>query len=137
MQDGDHLLGALRYVERNALRAESVAGAEDWKWSSLPGSVVMRFSGGASWCSVTNDGRNGLMTRVGGRPATAQTIGRAMPALWRGIPGEGDGPTIGGGIDPSVAGATAKDGVNSACPVFALIATMHRRATVDKSLLSC
>jgi putative transposase len=26
----------LRYVERNALRAELVARAEDWKWSSLP-----------------------------------------------------------------------------------------------------
>jgi putative transposase len=27
----------LRYVERNALRAEVVSRAEDWKWSSLPG----------------------------------------------------------------------------------------------------
>ncbi len=26
----------LRYVERNPLRAELVARAEDWKWSSLP-----------------------------------------------------------------------------------------------------
>ena len=30
-------VGVLRYVERNALRAELVARAEDWKWSSLPG----------------------------------------------------------------------------------------------------
>jgi putative transposase len=37
VQDDDHLLGVLRYVERNALRAELVARAEDWKWSSLPG----------------------------------------------------------------------------------------------------
>ena len=37
VQDGDHLLSVLRYVERNALRAELVARAEDWKWSSLPG----------------------------------------------------------------------------------------------------
>ncbi len=37
VQDDDHLLTALRYVERNALRAELVARAEDWKWSSLPG----------------------------------------------------------------------------------------------------
>jgi putative transposase len=28
---------ALRYVERNALRAELVSRSEDWKWSSLPG----------------------------------------------------------------------------------------------------
>ena len=27
----------LRYVERNALRANLVARAEDWPWSSLPG----------------------------------------------------------------------------------------------------
>jgi putative transposase len=37
IQDDDHLSTVLRYVERNALRAELVARAEDWKWSSLPG----------------------------------------------------------------------------------------------------
>jgi putative transposase len=37
VQDDDHLVTVLRYVERNALRAELVARAEDWKWSSLPG----------------------------------------------------------------------------------------------------
>jgi len=37
VQDDDHLVTVLRYVERNALRAEMVARAEDWKWSSLPG----------------------------------------------------------------------------------------------------
>jgi len=37
VQDDDHLATVLRYVERNALRAELVARAEDWKWSSLPG----------------------------------------------------------------------------------------------------
>jgi putative transposase len=37
IQDDDHLRTVLRYVERNALRAELVARAEDWKWSSLPG----------------------------------------------------------------------------------------------------
>jgi putative transposase len=37
VQDDDHLLTVLRYVERNALRAELVCRAEDWKWSSLPG----------------------------------------------------------------------------------------------------
>ena len=37
MQDDDHLVGMLRYVERNALRAELVVRAEDWRWSSLPG----------------------------------------------------------------------------------------------------
>ena len=37
IQDDDHLRTVLRYVERNALRAELVTRAEDWKSSSLPG----------------------------------------------------------------------------------------------------
>ena len=37
VQNDDHSVGVLRHVERNALRAELVARAEDWKWSSLPG----------------------------------------------------------------------------------------------------
>jgi putative transposase len=37
VQDDDHLVTVLRYVERNALRAELVVRAEDWKWSSRPG----------------------------------------------------------------------------------------------------
>ena len=37
IQDDDHLRTVLRYVERNALRAELVARAADWKWFSLPG----------------------------------------------------------------------------------------------------
>jgi putative transposase len=36
IQDDDHLVTVLRYVERNPLRADLVARAEDWPWSSLP-----------------------------------------------------------------------------------------------------
>jgi putative transposase len=36
IEEDDHLLTVVRYVERNALRAELVARAEDWPWSSLP-----------------------------------------------------------------------------------------------------
>jgi putative transposase len=36
IQDEDHLATVLRYVERNPVRAELVARAEHWKWSSLP-----------------------------------------------------------------------------------------------------
>jgi putative transposase len=35
IQDDPHFLTAGRYVERNALRANLVAKAQDWKWSSL------------------------------------------------------------------------------------------------------
>jgi putative transposase len=34
-QDDHHLLTVLRYVERNALRANLVTRAEDWRWGSL------------------------------------------------------------------------------------------------------
>ncbi len=35
VQDDPHLLTVLRYVERNALRANLVHRAEDWEWGSL------------------------------------------------------------------------------------------------------
>jgi putative transposase len=35
IQDDEHFLKVCRYVERNALRAELVAHAEDWRWGSL------------------------------------------------------------------------------------------------------
>jgi putative transposase len=35
IQEDDHFLTVLRYVERNALRANLVQRAEDWRWSSL------------------------------------------------------------------------------------------------------
>src|SRR5713226_175292 len=36
IQEDDHLLSVLRYVERNPLRAGLVASAQEWRWSSLP-----------------------------------------------------------------------------------------------------
>ena len=35
MQDDGHFLTVCRYVERNALRANLVKRADDWRWSSL------------------------------------------------------------------------------------------------------
>jgi putative transposase len=35
IQQDEHLLWVLRYVERNALRAGAVKRAEDWRWGSL------------------------------------------------------------------------------------------------------
>lgn len=35
IQQDEHLLSVLRYVERNALRAKLVRRAENWRWSSL------------------------------------------------------------------------------------------------------
>ena len=36
IQEDEHLLTVMRYIERNALRANLVRQAEDWRWSSLP-----------------------------------------------------------------------------------------------------
>jgi putative transposase len=35
VQEDEHLLTVIRYVERNPLRAGLAARAEDWRWSSL------------------------------------------------------------------------------------------------------
>ena len=35
MQGDEHFLTVCRYTERNALRANLVARAQDWRWSSL------------------------------------------------------------------------------------------------------
>jgi putative transposase len=63
IQHDDHLVTVLRYVEQNALRAELVARAEDWKWSSLPGWIrrdplLWRGAGGLrddSWLARVNE----------------------------------------------------------------------------------
>jgi putative transposase len=39
IQDDEHLVTVVRYVERNPLRAGLVALAEDWPWSSLAASA--------------------------------------------------------------------------------------------------
>jgi putative transposase len=50
VQGDEHFLTTCRYVERNALRANLVQRAEEWRWSSLRrrGSSS---AGGASWLS--------------------------------------------------------------------------------------
>lgn len=40
IQEDEHLLTVCRYVERNALRANLVARAEQWPWSSLAESTI-------------------------------------------------------------------------------------------------
>lgn len=48
VQDDEHLLTVLRYVERNALRAGLVDRAEDWAW----GSACLRGKGERSWLAA-------------------------------------------------------------------------------------
>ena len=83
IEEDDHLLTVLRYVERNALRANLVARAEDWRWSSLPrrlradpgeapdrGPVALP----ANWLSFVN------------RPETEAELQRLRRSVVRGAP---------------------------------------------------
>jgi hypothetical protein len=48
-------------MERNALRAELVVRAEDWKWSSLPGRMRVKCGCGEGKCqSGIRGGWSGL-----------------------------------------------------------------------------
>jgi putative transposase len=67
VQDNLHLLLVLRYVERNALRANLVARAEDWPWCSLwrrqqQRGTVMLTAGPvarpADWVDFVNEPQN-------------------------------------------------------------------------------
>ena len=51
VQEDAHLLTVLRYVERNALRADLVGRAEDWRW----GSLWVRQRGPQSLCGLLAD----------------------------------------------------------------------------------
>ena len=63
IQEDEHLLTVLRYVERNPLRADLVARAEQWRWSSLrhlhePEQMPWLHAGpvprGATWLAYVN-----------------------------------------------------------------------------------
>jgi putative transposase len=62
IEQDEHLLTVLRYVERNALRAGLVGRAEDWPWSSLyprPAGTAIELHAGpvlrpADWTASVN-----------------------------------------------------------------------------------
>jgi putative transposase len=83
IEQDDHLLTVLRYVERNALRANLVGRAEDWPWSSLrdllvpsalpwldPGPVAR----GTDWVRHVNDAQ------------TEAELARLRRSVSRGVP---------------------------------------------------
>ncbi len=53
--DGGHLFAAVRYVERNPVRAHIVARAEQYKWSSAPAHVLGVKDELISACPLTAD----------------------------------------------------------------------------------
>ena len=61
IQEDDHLLTVLRYIERNPVRAGLVERAEDWRWSSAAPTRLARrsltpgpFRGPSSWLEHVN-----------------------------------------------------------------------------------
>jgi putative transposase len=51
IEEDEHLLAVMRYIERNPLRAKLVDRAEEWEWSSLrwlrtPGTALVRLDPG-------------------------------------------------------------------------------------------
>ena len=70
-----HLMGAVRYVERNPVKADLVERAEDWRWSSA-----------AAHCAACDGGEVGDMTQMrsgakhlGSCTQTGPTYGESGP----------------------------------------------------------
>jgi putative transposase len=81
IQEDDHLLTVLRYIERNPVRAELAAKAEDWPWSSAasPRAVVPQVDESpvprpANWLAWVNE------------PQTAAEVEQLRECLRRGRP---------------------------------------------------
>lgn len=83
IEEDDHLLTVLRYVERNALRANLVSRAEDWRWSSLPRRLHVELGDGPdagpvavprNWASLVN------------RAETEAELARLRRSVVRGAP---------------------------------------------------
>jgi putative transposase len=88
--DDDHLVSVLRYVERNALRAELVSRAEDWKWSSLP---RWQARDPLLWRGKPPVRHNRWLARVN-QPLSASDLQRLRHSVDRGRPYGGDAWTV-------------------------------------------
>jgi putative transposase len=83
LQEDEHLLAVIRYIERNALRANLVGRAEEWRWSSLrwwlePGELPFLDPGpvprSENWLEVVNS------------PQTEAELERVRHSIRRGTP---------------------------------------------------
>ena len=85
METDDHFYTVVRYVERNALRANLVRRAEEWRWSSL----WRRQFGNAESRSLISDWplprRRGWLETVN-RPQTDAELKSLRQSVQRGTP---------------------------------------------------
>jgi putative transposase len=85
IEQDEHLLAVLRYVERNPLRAKLVRSADAWRW----GSLYRRLHGTEEERALLTDspvplGRNGLAH--GNRPQTMAELLSIRQSVLRGRP---------------------------------------------------
>jgi putative transposase len=85
IEQDEHLLTVLRYVERNALRAGLVKRAEDWRWSSLAVRQAEGASGRRLLCPGPVPLPNDWLEWVN-RPQTAGELEAVRQAVVRGSP---------------------------------------------------
>jgi putative transposase len=83
IQVGDHLLTVGRYVEGNALRANLVQQAENWRWSSL---WHRQQQTQVPWLSEWPVARPGQWTKYVNRAETASKLAALRRSVVRGAP---------------------------------------------------
>ena len=83
IQENEHLLAVLRYVERNPLRAGLVARVEDWPWSSL---ALLRQPLRPQWYSSGPVPRGRDWLEHVSRPQTDVELLALRQSVQRGVP---------------------------------------------------
>ena len=82
VESDEHLLTTCRYVERNALRANLVTRAEDWRWSSL----WRRQHGEGAWLADWPTPRPRRWLDFVNKPETAAEVAALRQCIKRGSP---------------------------------------------------
>src|SRR5947199_6709818 len=83
IQRDEHLLTAMRYVERNPLRANLVERAEQWRWSSLWQRVQTT---GVPWLADWPIPLPAGWTRHANKPQTESAVRVLRTCVARGMP---------------------------------------------------
>ena len=121
IEEDEHLWTVLRYVERNALRANLVRRAEDWPWSSAAALKGGNACGDAA--SRSASAQQGL-ARLGQPTAKRSGIGgvaevhRAGHALRKRVVATRHGRAFGSGSQPSSARSAPYCREKVECPLF-------------------
>ena len=82
IQQDEHFLTVLRYLERNPLRARLVQRAEDWTWSSLR----QRLAGNLDLLSPSPVALPSQWARLVNEPQTEAEVAAILACIYRGKP---------------------------------------------------